>query len=149
MRVRFTLEALSHLASIARYFRGHNASAALRVRAILRSSAERLGSFPNIGRQAPTATREWKVPGLPYVLAYEIHPDADEVVILAIFHEAQQRPGQSPARSDWLAARRCSTTNRASPAATMTPAPTSTVACGTSPKTSQPKATAQTISVYW
>jgi plasmid stabilization system protein ParE len=101
MRVRFTLEALSHLASIARYIRGHNASAAVRVRAKLRSSAERLGSFPNIGRQAPSgATREWKVPGLPYVLAYEIHSDADEVVILAIFHEAQQRPGQSPARSD-------------------------------------------------
>ena len=101
MRVRYTLEALSHLASIARYIRGRNPSAAVRVRARLRSSAERLGAFPKIGRHASGgATREWKVPGLPYVIAYEIRREVDEVVILAIFHEARHRPGQGPAASD-------------------------------------------------
>ncbi len=42
---------------------------------------------------------------------------------------------------------RLSTMNSARPAATMTPAPASTFQLGTSPNTSQPKITAQTISV--
>jgi len=95
MRVRYTVDALRHLSSIARYIRDRDASAAARVRDRLRSAAERLRRFPQIGRSgAAPGSREWKVPGLPYVIVHEIDADADEVIILGIFHEAQLRPGQ-------------------------------------------------------
>ncbi|MGQ0742092.1 MAG: type II toxin-antitoxin system RelE/ParE family toxin [Alphaproteobacteria bacterium] len=41
----------------------------------------RKGKIPN--------TREWIVRGLPYVVVYRIQDDA--IVILAVFHSAQQR----------------------------------------------------------
>jgi plasmid stabilization system protein ParE len=34
-------------------------------------------------------TQEWVVRGLPYIIVFEV--DADEVVILGVFHAAQDR----------------------------------------------------------
>jgi toxin ParE1/3/4 len=57
-------------------------------------SADRLGQFPHLGHigRAP-GTYEWVVPGLPYILVYEVHPADDLVAVAAIFHGAQDREG--------------------------------------------------------
>ena len=41
------------------------------------------------GRDADT--REWVVPGSPYIAVYEIRRDDDELVVTAVFHGAQDR----------------------------------------------------------
>lgn len=55
-------------------------------------SAERIGHFPYMGHtgQAP-GTYEWVVPGLPYIVVYELHSEHDEIAIVAVFHGAQDR----------------------------------------------------------
>mgnify|MGYP000076244872 CR=1 FL=1 len=55
-------------------------------------SVERLGAFPEMGRNGRDAgTREWVVPGLPYIAVYEVRAESDQVVILAVFHGAHDR----------------------------------------------------------
>ena len=55
-------------------------------------SVERLGRFPEMGRNGrDPGTREWVVPGLPYIAVYELRPETDELVIVAVFHGAQDR----------------------------------------------------------
>ena len=34
-------------------------------------------------------TREWVVPRLPYIVVYEVHGDSREVLVIAVFHGAQ------------------------------------------------------------
>lgn len=55
-------------------------------------SADRLGRFPYMGHigKAP-ATYEWVVPGLPYILVYEVHTADDLVAVAAVFHGARDR----------------------------------------------------------
>lgn len=90
--VRYTIEALSHLDTVHSYIAVHNPVAARRVIARIRAAAERLGEFPNIGRRGLVAgTREWSVKGLPYVIVHELNLDAREVIILGVFHGAQDR----------------------------------------------------------
>ncbi len=52
----------------------------------------RLATFPYLGRRgrAPQ-TLEWVVPGLPYIVVYEVHEDFEEIAVTAIFHAAQDR----------------------------------------------------------
>jgi plasmid stabilization system protein ParE len=96
MRVRYTVNALRHLTAIAAYIGERNATAAPRARERIEAAANRLGSFPHMSRKgAAPGTREWKVTGLPYVIVHEVRPEADEVVILGVFHEARLRPGQA------------------------------------------------------
>jgi toxin ParE1/3/4 len=54
--------------------------------------ADRLGRFPRMGHvgSAP-GTFEWVVPGLPYILVYEVHDADDLVAVVAVFHGAQNR----------------------------------------------------------
>jgi toxin ParE1/3/4 len=94
MRVRFTLEALGHIAAIHAYIAERNPLSAARVVARILAAAERLGDFPHIGHAglAP-GTYEWPVTGLPYILVHEVHEEDEEVVILAVFHGAQDRQG--------------------------------------------------------
>jgi toxin ParE1/3/4 len=55
-------------------------------------SVDRLGHFPHMGHLGKTsATYEWVVPGLPYILVYEVHPADDLVAVAAVFHGAQDR----------------------------------------------------------
>ena len=55
-------------------------------------SADRLGRLPYMGHvgRAP-GTYEWAVPGLPYILVYEVHAADDLVAVAAVFHGAQDR----------------------------------------------------------
>ncbi|MGZ8155407.1 MAG: type II toxin-antitoxin system RelE/ParE family toxin [Burkholderiales bacterium] len=55
-------------------------------------STERLGRFRSIGRigRAP-GTYELVVPGLPYIVVYQVNADDDEVIVIGVFHGAQDR----------------------------------------------------------
>ena len=55
-------------------------------------SAERLGQFPYMGHpgRVPT-TYEWVIPGLPYILVYQVLDDDGLVIVGAVFHGAQDR----------------------------------------------------------
>jgi toxin ParE1/3/4 len=95
MRLRYAPEAREHMASIYAYISAHNPSAATRVIARIREAAERLRMFPRIGRIGTAGTYERPVRGLPYVIVYEIYPDRDELMILGVFHGAQDRERRS------------------------------------------------------
>jgi toxin ParE1/3/4 len=81
-----------HPTGLARRPDGNPLSAA-RVAGRIFAAAERLGDFPHIGHAglAP-GTYEIPVTGLPYILVHEVREGDEEVVILAVFHGAQDRP---------------------------------------------------------
>jgi addiction module RelE/StbE family toxin len=55
-------------------------------------SAERLARLPYIGHTGRAAgTYEWVIPGLPYILVYQVREDEDVIIVTAIFHGAQDR----------------------------------------------------------
>jgi toxin ParE1/3/4 len=55
-------------------------------------SAERLGRFPYMGHVGATSgTYEWVVPGLPYILVYQVRENDGLVLVDAVFHGAQDR----------------------------------------------------------
>jgi addiction module RelE/StbE family toxin len=57
------------------------------------ASTELLASFPHMGRSGrDEGTREWVVPRLPYIVVYEVHEASDEVIVIAVFHGAQDWP---------------------------------------------------------
>ena len=96
MKVRYTIDALLHIAAIHSYINQRNPVAAARVIARIRAASEQLGHEPLMGH-AGTApeTREWVVVGLPYVVVHELDMANDEVIVLGVYHGAQLRPGQT------------------------------------------------------
>jgi plasmid stabilization system protein ParE len=95
MKVRYTVDALLHIAAIHAYINERNPMAATRVIARIHAAAERLGENLRMGHAgAAPGTREWVVRGLPYVVVHELNEADDEIVILGIYHGAQLRPGQ-------------------------------------------------------
>ena len=93
MKLRYTAEARGHIAGIFNYLNDRNSAAATQVAARIKLAAERLAEFPRIGHVGRVpGTYEWVVRGLPYIVVYDISlGDENEVVILAIFHGAQDR----------------------------------------------------------
>ena len=93
VRLRFTAEAREHIAVIYSYIRERNPVAATQVVARIRLAAEQLAEFPRMGHVGRVpGTHEWVVRGLPYIIAYQIaETEPDEVLILAVFHAAQDR----------------------------------------------------------
>ena len=93
MRLCYTAEARGHIAAIYNYIRDRSTAAAIQVAARIRLAAEQLTEFPRMGRigRVPD-THEWVVRGLPYIMVYEVGVTVpDEVVVLAVFHAAQNR----------------------------------------------------------
>lgn len=92
MKVRYTAEARAHIEAIYDYIHERNPPAARRVVMRIRAAAKRLGEFPYIGHigMVPDA-REWVVRGLPYVIVHNVDAEKNEVVIVAVFHGAQNR----------------------------------------------------------
>jgi plasmid stabilization system protein ParE len=92
MRLRYTAEANQHIDAIYDYIAERSPVAATDVVRRIRAAAERLREFPHMGHIGivPTA-REWVVKGLPYVIVHEVNVNEDEVLIIAIFHGAQDR----------------------------------------------------------
>ena len=93
MRLRFTTEAREHIAAIYNYIRDRSPAAATQVAARIRLATERLAEFPRMGHAGRVAgTYEWVVGGLPYIIVYQTGvSDPDEVLILGVFHGAQDR----------------------------------------------------------
>jgi plasmid stabilization system protein ParE len=94
LTLRFSDRARSQLLHIQAYIAQDSPASARRVGRRIREAAELLRTFPKAGRagRAP-GTREWVVRGLPYILVYELNAVAeDEVMILGVFHGAQDRP---------------------------------------------------------
>lgn len=100
MRVRYTVDAQQHIERIRAYIAERSPGAALRIVQRIRDAAMRLTEHPYIGRfGAAPGTHEWVVRRSPYIIVYEVHPADDELVILAVFHGAQDRDrGPGPAR---------------------------------------------------
>jgi plasmid stabilization system protein ParE len=66
MNVRFTLEALTHIATIHSYIEGRSPVAAAHVVQRIFADVDRLAEFPHIGHVgAVPGTYEWTVRGLP------------------------------------------------------------------------------------
>jgi plasmid stabilization system protein ParE len=92
MNVRFTLEALTHIATIRSYIKGRSAAAAAHVIQRIFADAERLEEFPHLGHVGVVpGTHELKVQGLPYIVVHEVHDDKNEVIVIGVFHGARQR----------------------------------------------------------
>jgi toxin ParE1/3/4 len=90
--VTFREEALADLDEIARFIAQHNPRAADRVVVRLHKTIYRtIERLPLCGRLNPANnTREYAVPGLPYLVIYL--PTADGIDVVAIFHTARD-PG--------------------------------------------------------
>lgn len=91
MRVEWSDHALNDLDAIHLHITRDNPRAANRVVDFIRQSVGRLADWPKMGRaHANEELRELVITRFPYVVVYEI--EADEVRILASFHQAQHRP---------------------------------------------------------
>jgi toxin ParE1/3/4 len=92
MTVAFRDEAISDLEEIARYIAQHNPVAAERVIArIHRVIYRTIDRLPLSGRlNRANNTREFAVPGLPYLIIYR--PVGGVVDVIAVFHTARD-PG--------------------------------------------------------
>ena len=97
MKLRYTAEARRHIAAIFDYINERNPIAATQAVSRIRLAAERLAEFPRIGHTGRVSgTHEWVVRGLPYILVYDISTGGAEVVVLGVFHGAQDRePGDN------------------------------------------------------
>lgn len=93
MRVRFSNRSILHLTAIRDYIARHSPQAAELVRLRILDTIKRLQSLPDMGHVGRMpGTRELRVAGLPYVVVYRVDiGDADELVVLGIFHGAQDR----------------------------------------------------------
>jgi len=101
MKVRYTIDALLHIAAIHAYIDERNPAAAVRVLTRIRAAIDRLGEHPRIGHGGAAAgTFEWVVTGLPYIIVHEPNETVNEVVILGVYHGAQLRPGQDTGDSE-------------------------------------------------
>ena len=96
MKLRYTAEARDHIEEIFNYINDRNSAATPQVVARIRLAAERLAEFPRIGHVGRVSgTYEWVVRGLPYIVVYDISLGGDEeVVILGVFHGAQDRQNE-------------------------------------------------------
>jgi addiction module RelE/StbE family toxin len=66
--------------------------AAARVIDHILADVERLSRFPLMGHAGRAAgTMEWVVPGLPYIVVYTVDERHDELVVIGVFHGAQDR----------------------------------------------------------
>ena len=92
MRISYDDRALSDIAKIYRWIAYERPAIAGKVVWRLYASIERLTDFPDIGRPGKDpGTREWIVPKTPYLVVYEVFESSDELRVLAIFHQAQDR----------------------------------------------------------
>jgi toxin ParE1/3/4 len=91
MKVRLAPAAEADLAHIRDTILSANPVAAERVQRSIARAIELLKFFPHIGRPGSVkGTREKPVKALPYIAVYAT--EDEELVILRIFHGAQNRP---------------------------------------------------------
>lgn len=93
MRVRVTEDAASDLRNIKTFLSNQSALVAERVFAQIANVVARLRTFPRLGHLGiVSGTLERIVPRTPYVIVYRLDVgDVDELVILRVYHAAQDR----------------------------------------------------------
>ena len=92
MKLRYTPQAHRDLDAIAEHISERNPAASKRVGDRIRRTAQLLSEFPFIGHPGKlSATQEFVIPGLPYIIVYRIDPGEQAVVIVGIHHGAQDR----------------------------------------------------------
>ena len=90
MKLTFDDLALGDLEGIHRWITQGSPRAAKAVVDRIFASTELLASFPYMGRSGrDEGTREWVVPRLPYIVVYEVLVARGEVIVIAVFHGAQ------------------------------------------------------------
>jgi len=88
VKLLWTRVALRQLSEAREYIEIDNPAAAARQIDTIELSANRLRAFPMMGRMGVrSGTREFPVPGTPYILVYRVIDDA--VQILAVLHGAR------------------------------------------------------------
>jgi toxin ParE1/3/4 len=99
MRLRYSRRALRHIDDISTYLEQRSPSATRQISGRIRDAISMLLEFPEVGRSgAKAGTREFPIPGLPYVIVYRVYlpaGDAGELRIAGIYHAARLRPGQA------------------------------------------------------
>jgi plasmid stabilization system protein ParE len=92
MQVRWSIPAAEDLEHICGWIERDNPEAARRVARTIYDECGRLKDFPNIGRASHRmpGRRELVLAPLPYIVVYQVKPDAVE--ISRIFHGAQDWP---------------------------------------------------------
>ena len=85
MKILWARIALRHLSEAREYLELENPEAAIRQIDLIERTVQRISLFPMMGRTGMRAgTREFPVPGTPYILVYRVGEDRLE--ILAVLH---------------------------------------------------------------
>lgn len=93
MRVSLTPSSERDLEEIEAYIAADNASAVIDTVLRVIDSIEHLSAHPLMGREGRiVGTREWVVPGTPFIAAYRIRDNTVEV--LRVLHGARKWPGR-------------------------------------------------------
>lgn len=91
MKWRLLPAAVRDLKELRTYIAIDNRAAAGNVVARLKTAFTLISEKPNIGRPSSEyPTREWSVPGLPYLIPYRLN--GDTVEIIRVWHTSRQRP---------------------------------------------------------
>lgn len=92
MRLVFNARALADIGHIHHWISADSPIAADRMIERIYASLETLSLFPGMGHPGGDhGTLEWAIPRTPYVVVYEVSYAIDEVFVLALFHQAQDR----------------------------------------------------------
>jgi toxin ParE1/3/4 len=91
MKVRWTVPAAEQLEKAYRYISESQRGAAERISNHIVDVTEMLGKHPQAGRRGwVSGTREFAVPGTPFVVAYSVSKGT--VWVLAVYHGARKWP---------------------------------------------------------
>jgi len=91
MRIRFAEAALSDLAGIRDHIDRDSPRTAARVIDRIGASIGLMGDFPGLGHPGSVdGTREHTVPGMPYVVVYEV-TEGQGILVLRVYHTARDR----------------------------------------------------------
>lgn len=92
MKLVFDDRALADIEDIFEWIARDSPATAKSVVDRLLSSTELLISFPLMGHTGhDPGTLEWVVPRLPYIVVYEVDRAQEVIVVIAVFHGAQDR----------------------------------------------------------
>jgi toxin ParE1/3/4 len=84
--------AFADLERISAWISHDNPAAATRVIDQIFENVERLARFPLMGHSGRVeGTLEWVVPSLPYIVVYTADQKQGELVVIGVFHGAQDR----------------------------------------------------------
>lgn len=93
MKIRLSQAAVRDLREVRAHIALDSPEAARQVVVRLQKSVELLAARPDMGRPSANGkTREWSVPGLPYVIPYRVVDDVLEIV--RIWHTRRDRPDE-------------------------------------------------------